>query len=304
METFQLASGSIVGRDHAGRGNVLKGLNNQDGHSLLLPSENPRLFGVVVTDGCGSGEKSEVGAAVGPDLLLKIAAELYPAHQPMPGDYAEDPLPRDFWTSLRAHGLLEISNMIHAQLRPGRTFKEVLEEKYRFTVFGALVDPNVGAWIFYDADGVYAINGEVTTVESSDLDPDGRNVPSYWTYALEPTNEFYRQPERTSFKVVYVPIAELDSILVGTDGVADLISVAETDLPGKSGKPVGPLSQFWTDDRYFDPQMPGKIHLQLRMVNREPLNTSGGGRHAGLLRDDTTLGVIRRHPEQPRSTQC
>lgn len=295
MDIFELASGSIVGRDHVGRGNVLKGLNNQDGHSLLLPGENPGLFGAVVCDGCGSGEKSEVGAAMGPDLLLTLATRLYPRYQPAPGSYETDPLSPDFWTSLHALGLAEIDRMIRAQLRPGRSYRQVLEEKFRFTVCGVLIDPQIGAWIFYDADGVYAINGRVTVIESRDLDPQGRNVPSYWVYALDKGNEFYSQVKRTAFKVVFQPIADLESVLVGTDGVADLIRIADQNLPGKQDQTVGPLSQFWTEARYFDPEMPGEIHLRLRMINREPSDFAQGKRHAGLLHDDTTLAVVRRH---------
>jgi hypothetical protein len=84
-----------------------------------------------------------------------------------------------------------------------------------------------------------------------------------------------------------LPTAELDHFLLGSDGLLDLRRAAETPIPNGEGV-VGPLSQFWTEGRFF--KNADNVRRRLRIIN-------GGvdaGPKDGLLTDDTTLVVGRR----------
>jgi hypothetical protein len=86
----------------------------------------------------------------------------------------------------------------------------------------------------------------------------------------------------------------VESILIGTDGVSDLIKAANCNLPGKS-ELVGEIGQFWEDDRYF--KNPDAIRRQLALINREVTKPDWPEhqltKEVGLLPDDTTLVVMR-----------
>ncbi|MEM9543880.1 MAG: hypothetical protein AAGA60_30905, partial [Cyanobacteria bacterium P01_E01_bin.42] len=85
-------------------------------------------------------------------------------------------------------------------------------------------------------------------------------------------------------------IEKLESLLIGTDGVEDLMNAADRNLPGKSEK-VGSISQFWQEDRYF--KNPDILRRKLSLINRE-FYCSGQPKEVGLLQDDTTLIAIRK----------
>ena len=92
-----------------------------------------------------------------------------------------------------------------------------------------------------------------------------------------------------------MPTKEISSLLIGSDGLENLILAAENNIPGKNEK-VGPINQFWEDDRYF--KNPDMIRRRLTLVNRTITKTDWDNRKIlkehGLLPDDTTLIVIRR----------
>jgi hypothetical protein len=74
----------------------------------------------------------------------------------------------------------------------------------------------------------------------------------------------------------------VDSLLVGTDGVLDLEALADRCAAPGAGT-VGPLRQFWEDDRFF--LNPDMVRRRLTVIGRGP---------SGPLPDDTTLIVLRR----------
>jgi len=63
---FEVAAGSIVGRDHCGRGNLLFGKSNQD---AFCYSQGAISIGIVC-DGCSEGAHSELGARYGALCIL------------------------------------------------------------------------------------------------------------------------------------------------------------------------------------------------------------------------------------------
>ena len=87
----------------------------------------------------------------------------------------------------------------------------------------------------------------------------------------------------------------MSTIKFGTDGVRELIDVAQQQLPGKQ-ELVGSISQFWQEDRYFT--NPDQIRRRLSLINREvtklDCQTQKLQKTLGLLPDDTSLVVLRR----------
>ncbi|MBI4142843.1 hypothetical protein HY480_03150 [Candidatus Uhrbacteria bacterium] len=91
---------------------------------------------------------------------------------------------------------------------------------------------------------------------------------------------------------------QVHSILLGTDGVVDLIVAANRNIPGKD-ELVGPLAQFWTEDRYF--KNPDMIRRRLTIINRDVVGWDAArgciDTQRGLLPDDAALVAIRRRKE-------
>jgi hypothetical protein len=89
---------------------------------------------------------------------------------------------------------------------------------------------------------------------------------------------------------------DMQSIMIGTDGVEDIIKNESNFIPGKN-KVVGPISQFWTDDLYFN--NPVALDRKLAQIARDCSKVKGGilTHDRGYLMDDTTIISIRKKDE-------
>jgi hypothetical protein len=269
---FQMAGGSVAGRDH--RRGVPR--NNQDAYHI---AHSPHAITALVADGCSSSEYSEYGARFGVTHLT----ELLHTH-----------LGRG--RLLDAEGLLRVRDNFAAEMRVeankmGPSLSEVVNSHFLFTMLGAIITPKRALFIAI-GDGVFAVNGEVTI-----LPPQTDNKPPYLGYLLTGSDVTDTNPELLQFQVVYdVPTDELDSFLVGSDGVVEFIERAADLMPGTK-RPVGPLSQFWTGDHYFDPEKPKALKLQLHNAARDRYQATPTGRQTlvgGLIGDDITVCSGRR----------
>jgi len=74
---FEVAAGSMLGRDHLCDGNLTIGKNNQDAYDLR---QNAGVSVVIVADGCGSKSRSEAGAIIGSKLTAKALVEQWHRH--------------------------------------------------------------------------------------------------------------------------------------------------------------------------------------------------------------------------------
>ena len=122
------------------------------------------------------------------------------------------------------------------------------------------------------------------------IGPFPNNAPPYLAYSL------CGYPEWGHLQMHYqLPTQEVESILIGTDGVSDLIESQGSYLPGKPEK-VGAITQFWQEDRYF--KNLDMIRRRLSLINREVTKPDWQSqrlvKEVGLLPDDTTLIAIRR----------
>jgi len=124
-----------------------------------------------------------------------------------------------------------------------------------FTIVGALITPEE-VLVFHAGDGLFAINGEVHR-----LGPYDSNAPPYLAYSLVNGVE----PELT---IAYRgPAAEVDSILIATDGAEPLVATGE-------------LAEFVRVSHN-----PDAIRRRLFLLTRP--------NHA-RLDDDTTIALARR----------
>ncbi len=259
MHEFEIAAGSVQGTEHQRLGR-----NNQDAYYI---SRLPEAVTAIVSDGCGAGDHSEVGAQFGVHLT---ANRIYQQLKTQP---AID------WSRLRAE-ILEDLKMLVTMIGGSPSS---IEAYLLFTLVGAVITP-YQVTIFSVGDGVYSLNHQLI-----ELGPFEQNAPPYLAYGI-------RSAELSLFQVHHqLPLAQFKSLLVGTDGVVDLIKHSHQSLPGQS-QLVGSISQFWLDDRYFS--NPDQLRRQLSLINRSVVQPDWESRclHKipGLLTDDTTLIVIRR----------
>jgi hypothetical protein len=267
--TFEIASGSVTGRTH-----LLAGKPNQDAFAHRRRGEH---LVAVVCDGCGSGAHSEVGARLGARLVVESIGRQLEA-----GARAAE---KATYERARLEVLMRLEDLARAM---GGSLSETVSELFLFTVVGAAIDGE-DVCVFSMGDGLMGMGDEILR-----LGPFPRNAPPYLAYGL-----LEQDPEESGaprFEIRRTAKADrVNSILLGTDGCADLVDVEGRFLPGR-GERVGPLSQFWTDDRYF--QNRDAVRRRLALINREATRALWAeqriAREPGLLPDDTTLVVIRR----------
>lgn len=264
MHAFELAGGSVAGRAH-----VHARRNNQDAwHTLARDGVAVGL----VADGCGSGQRSEVGAALGARIFVEaLAAAVRSGESP------------ELTLETARLSLLDSLTTIARVLDPsGRATRAVVADHLLFTLAGAVLTPSWTA-VFALGDGLACVNGERFHVSYPD------DTPPYAAYALTGSPLTDTRPDLLRFRILRtLPTETVESILVGTDGVADLERVV-------------PLRRFWEDDRSFT--NPYHVARQLHLASGAPAEEGSprAPRGAGRPRlpDDTTLVVARR-----RRTAC
>lgn len=260
---FEVAAGSVRGRDH-----VRTGKNNQDAFAWKFVEEG---LVAVVTDGCGTSDRSEVGAHVGARLFVEACSDELPGFEAQ-GEAAWDAVRRRMlWTLRRIAALF------------GGDVDEVVHDFFLFTVLGAVVTPST-TWVVAAGDGVAFVNGKRLR-----LGPFPGNAPPYLAYGLV---EGQRVAPRLEI-LARVPTGEIDSLFLGTDGAEDLLEGWHRRLPGKD-ELFGPVEQFWKDDRFFGNA--DQVRRKLALASREVLRVDPSGQprlECGLLSDDTTLVALR-----------
>ncbi len=276
---FRIAGGSVPGRDHLGRGRLLVGRNNQDAYGWW---GTPQVLAALVADGCGAGAHSEVGAQLSVRLLL---ASLRRHLEPLPADLVADV---EAVTALLATVHTEVvAHLGWLVPQMGDCPDQTIHELLLCTLLGALVTP-AHTVIFAIGDGVYILNGQVTRIG-----PFAGNAPPYLAYALldAAVGPSELAAAARQFQILtMVSTAQVESLLLASDGLLDLLERAGELLPGRT-EPLGPVAQFWEDARYL--HNPDAIRRRLALANSQALRPNGRVM-PGLLPDDTTLLVMRR----------
>ncbi len=273
-DQFEIAGGSVSGRSH-----LLAGKGNQDAYHWSIQE---RSLVVAVCDGCGSGTQSEVGAALGARLLVAEASRAIAL-----GGAVDSPA---LWEEVRTNVLARLSDLASAM---GGKRSHLVSEMLLFTVVGLAVAPE-RAVIFAAGDGLFAVGDDVER-----LGPFPRNEPPYLGYGLLDEDPLAASSPRI-FVHRALPTSDLATVLLGTDGAADLLDLEDRLVPGGEGEVVGPLRRFWEDDHHFTNR--DAVRRRLARINREITRPVWSERRLakepGLLEDDTTIVVIRRRRER------
>jgi len=249
---FEIAGGTVTGQAHAAAGR-----NGQDAFSWEVCETG---LVAVVCDGCGAAAHSEVGAQLGARLVAAAGRRLLAA-DPEPDAFLER-LRRDVLEELRALAVALGGGDAAAAARAVRDY-------LLFTVVGAALGPRWAA-TFSLGDGLVVVNGE-----RRELGPYPENEPPYLAYAL-----LEGCAEARPFELHRpVPVDELGSLLLATDGALDLERRADGAVPGDPFE----LSELWRQDRFFRNR--DAVRRRLTLARRA---------RGGLLPDDTTVVAIRR----------
>jgi hypothetical protein len=272
-DLFQIAGGSVPGRSH-----ITVGRGNQDAYHWCVEGES---LVAVVCDGCGSGAQSEVGAAIGARLLVAEIGRAIAL-----GRAIDSPA---LWESVRQSVLARLSDLVAAM---GGKRSHLVSEMFLFTVVGLAVTPD-RAVIFAAGDGLFAVGDYIQR-----LGPFARNEPPYLGYGLLDRDPLGPASPGLVIHRAFAASA-LDTVLLGTDGAADLLDLADRALPGGDGESVGQLRQFWEDPHHFTNR--DGVRRRLARINREITRPVWDERRLakepGLLEDDTTVVVVRRRQE-------
>lgn len=251
LDSLRLAAGSIPGREH-----LRTGRDNQDAHSFARAGG--ALIGIVC-DGCGSMPFSGLGAHLGSRLLLRS----------LTSQLAEDPhRPREDLLKLAQTFLLDELRSLAIRLTPaGSPWEATALRRFLFTIVGFVIRPEETT-LFACGDGVVSINGD-----AAELGPFPGNRPPYLAYQL-----LESAPDTPDLSpLTSRPTGEIQSLLVGTDGVLDWIEL--------EGHPEAP-SLGDTLDHPALSRNPDFLRRRLTVAQRR------GG--PGALPDDTTLILVRR----------
>lgn len=272
---FQCCAGSVPGRDHR-----LAGKNNQDAWHLI---RNDGLVIAVVCDGCGSNPYSELGARLGASIVARWAAEHLSVQA---ANLATLSCAHKVLAEVRTDALRDLAQAV--RLLDG-TDKRNIEEYFMFTTLLVAILPTTSLFASI-GDGVMFANGA-----RIGLGPYPNNQPPYIGYGLLPGHELWRI-ERSSWTIQrLMETSDLESFLIGSDGLDDLINNAGNTFPGTE-RLIGPINSFWTDDRFFSNW--DHARRQLALANKDvPLidwETRELSWDNGRLKDDTTLIAGRR----------
>lgn len=266
MNGWQIAGGSVTGTMHL---KPVKFDNNQDAFYWVVSDE---ALVAVVSDGCGSGEHSEVGAKVGCRLVARQLAFWLDRFGMGSPSFIHQAFREPFmWEVSRANVVDMICDVARGM---GSSFHQTIRDFFLFTVNGVLMTRN-SCVLFSIGDGFSMLNGSEFNLGEFPGD-----APPYMMYSpiqdtlKDPTPELYK------FQIHAVWLAScVRHVVIGSDGVGKYL------MPALNND----ISEFWTDDKYF--QNPDQIRRSLAVINKTNFKVRGP------LRDDTTLIVIRRIPE-------
>lgn len=281
---LQLCGGSVIGKDHRRAGR-----NNQDAYFFKKSGD---FTVALVSDGCGSSRYSEVGAHLAVELignnLLEQSLRFFPGRKEEDAVTLSRPLP-----ILERVRLDVVSSIRVLANQMGPSLSKIVNDYFLFTLVGALITP-IESYFFSIGDGVIFVNGGMIQIG-----PFENNAPPYLGYEIV-GSDAHREPDAFHFQVHRSLLTEnLDSFLIGTDGVMALIDAEAELVPGKE-ELVGPINQFWSEDRFF--VNPQTLQRTLNLINRESVRIDWDvqkvGKELGHLPDDATLIAGRLTPKE------
>lgn len=202
---ISLSYGQIIGRDH-----MQRQVNCQDGLAIREGRANDEDFIIgVVTDGCGSGKHSEVGAKIFAEYIAECCTDpeyLYFLH------HSSDP-----WR-LVSCWLYRTTVLQMRDRFPVILSGSTIEDYLLFTVVGFIMTKGIIYW-FKKGDGLVIYKDAGGELYNRDPE-DYKNMPPYIGYELvHPdtlTMEF-----KSGFKIGQDTLSKGSKFMIATDGLED-----------------------------------------------------------------------------------
>jgi Protein phosphatase 2C len=277
LDQFQIAGGSVLGSRH-----LKIGKNNQDSYVWIKTSD---YIICVVSDGCSSGSHSEVGSNIIAPLFAQTLATYMSRPHPSLND--ESYFRHDWlWYNVRQDVLARIRVLAQSM---DENLIATICKYFLCTVVGCVITPQTTC-IFACGDGVFCLNDDIHV-----LGPFPGNKPPYLCYGITGSEVTNQNPSLLDIqRHIICPTDQVQNLLIGSDGIEDLIKIADQNLPGRTEK-IGAISQFWTDDIYFsNPEWMRNVLTTINTEKRKPVwEEKTIMKYQGLLPDDTTLITIR-----------
>jgi hypothetical protein len=283
--------GSVIGAMHLGPGGLPK-TNNQDAYRMLVDKEQAII---VLCDGCSGASNSEVGAK----LLAGFVQEAFRVHATSEKSAEEIVAAVERTAIQRLRTVASLLAPSGSDARGSREdnesfFRQIVSSYFLATSIGAYCTPN-GGFIWGRGDGVYGYYEEGTT--HIEVVRSKNNFPPYMGYEL-----LKEWPKDVAYKrmSVYKEFKRLpECIMVGTDGVEDLISCAGRKFPGSDEK-IPAITDLLVDKKYIkSPSIIGDLLVRIQGVGQPEGAIAGRPTRATerLLRDDTTLVLLGKRIE-------
>ncbi|MDR0606789.1 MAG: protein phosphatase 2C domain-containing protein [Candidatus Peribacteria bacterium] len=276
VKQFEIAGASIPGTTH-----FKQGKNNQDFFYWLQTDD---YVVALVSDGCGSTKYSEVGSRLLSMVFTNYLVKYLERNKTREGEklFNSD----RWWEEVRQDVLTRI-RLIAQEM--GEDWREILRDYFLATLVGVVIREDTTC-IFSCGDGVVALNGEI-----QEIGPFEGNMPPYLVYGITGSTVTENDPSLLAIKRnTLFPTSEVQTLMIGTDGVGDLIKVAKQPFPAQE-KLIGGIEQFWSEDRYFE--NPARMQNVFNVINTEKRRVDWKAqniqRFPGLLPDDTTLITLR-----------
>lgn len=264
---FAIAGGRICGTEHIRTGRAC-----QDAFAWQRAGA---CLVAVVSDGCGSGRHSEVGAILGARLWVAALADLVRSDDDS-GQALDDQLATRIWPEVRRRVTTQLDALCAAM---GGSRAETVSQHFLFTLVGALVTPT-HTLVYSLGDGAFAIDGQVR-----EIGPFADNRPPYLGYDLLENRAVY--PVVTH---ACVATEDITSVILCTDGIDPLLH------PGGAEQPH--MLNF-CQPRYVRNR--DAIRRRLAVLNRQRRDIDWAARivrrQSGLFRDDVAVVAIQRCAE-------
>ncbi|MCX6824440.1 MAG: protein phosphatase 2C domain-containing protein [candidate division SR1 bacterium] len=277
LDQFEIAGASVLGTRH-----LKIGRNNQDSFVWI---KTPDYIISIVSDGCSSGLHSEVGSKIMAPLFAQTLATYLSKPHPSLSD--ENFFRHDWlWYNVRQDVLARVRVLAQSM---DENLIATICKYFLCTIVGCVITPQ-STCIFSCGDGVFYLNGNMHV-----MGPFPGNKPPYLCYGITGSEVTNSQPSLLDIqRHVICSTDEVQSILIGSDGVSDLTTLADQKLPGREER-IGDISQFWTEDIYFkNPEWIRNVLTTINTEKRKPVwEEKTILKYQGLLPDDTTFVVLR-----------
>lgn len=182
-------TGQIIGRDH-----MLRQANRQDG--VALRTVGPYTVGII-TDGCGEGHASEVGATLGAQYLIQQASDLL----------AMGAAPAEVTETLYNRMIHFLDYLVLGMQPADRT--TFVQHHLLFTIVGVIASETDGV-IFTAGDGLFVIDDTLTKINQD-------NTPGYIAYHLLDSETLGGYKPQHGFDAQPLP-ADWSRVAIASDG--------------------------------------------------------------------------------------